>query len=165
MSLREVVWGLVGTLVLTPAAPCADDKLPEAAQTILDKAEHLELLSLDPSPQSEKPKETFHEYKVLGKTAIKDAEVRKMLLAALNKGIKDANPNVSAGCFHPRHGIRATHDGKTVELVICFECISLQVFLGEKREGWPAVTRSPEATFDKVLREARVPLAPKPKDK
>ena len=32
-----------------------------------------------------------------------------------------AGPNPSA-CFIPRHGLRATYNGKTVEVIICFQC-------------------------------------------
>lgn len=33
-----------------------------------------------------------------------------------------------AACFDPRHGVRAVHGGHTVDLVICFECLSLKVY-------------------------------------
>ena len=61
-------------------------------------------------------------------------------------------------CFNPRHGIRATHDGKTVELVICFECSSFDIYSGSEgsveKTKHLLVGKSPEATFNKVLKDA-----------
>jgi len=37
---------------------------------------------------------------------------------AIGKG-----PNQSAKCFIPRHALRVTKDGETVDVVICFECV------------------------------------------
>ena len=99
------------------------------------------------------------------KTAVKDAKVRAAILKSLNMahpGERGHRRSLlqSAACFNPRHGIRATHDGKTVDLVICFECFSLQVFLGDTKAG-ALTTDSPPPTFDRVLRKAKVPLPPK----
>jgi hypothetical protein len=99
----------------------------------------------------------FHGFRILGKTTLKD-ETRKTIVAGLYKGIKDSDGSVAA-CFNPRHGIRATADGKTVDIVICFECHSLLTYLGEMKAS--ALTApTPEATFNKVLTEAKVPLPP-----
>lgn len=152
----------VGSLALAclvvTAAPRADNKLPEAARTILEKAEQFELLSVDPKPQKEDEKDGFHGHKVLGKTAVKDADVRKQLVEALVKGMEgEITP---AKCFNPRHGIRATHDGKTVELLICFECAQLQVYDGPAGQGkFLLVSKAPEPVFDKVLQDAKIPKA------
>ena len=66
-------------------------------------------------------KDTFRRWKVLGKTAVKDADARKALLAALDKGIADHAEKsrkevemgllVESGCFQPRHALRATSGG------------------------------------------------------
>jgi hypothetical protein len=141
-----------------------DNKIPDEARAILEKAEQIELLSLDPARGEEKPKDDFHGFKVLGKTVVKDAEVRKKLIAAFEKGVAE-NKGEAALCFNPRHGIRASHDGKTADFVICFECFHGHVHVGEKKLEGFLTTDSPEAAFDKVLKDAKVPLAEKPKKK
>jgi hypothetical protein len=140
--------------------PPVGDKVPEHLLTLLEKADQFELLSLNPQRSKEKAADDFHGYKVLGKTTVKDAEVRKKLVAALKKGVED-NDGAAAGCFNPRHGIRATRDGKTAEFVICFECLFVQVFVGDKLEKGLRTTNSPKDTFDGVLKEAKVPLPEK----
>jgi hypothetical protein len=125
-------------------------------------ASEIELYSLDPSFGG-RQEEGFHGWKILGKTTIKDAEPRKALAAAFKKGVED-NEGVVAGCFIPRHGIRVKYDGKTVDLVICFQCYSFQHFVDDKQGKGGPMTPSPQPLFNKVLTDAKVPL-PKPADK
>jgi hypothetical protein len=160
---------LLALLTLIPfgvAARSADKEkdgaIPDQARTVLEKAEQIELLSLHPDRPLDKPKEDFHGWKVLGKTVVKDAETRKKLVAALARGVKE-NKGEAALCFNPRHGIRATHDGKTADFVICFECFHGRVYVGDKELKGFLTTDSPEKEFDKVLTDAKVPLAEKPK--
>ena|SRR5260370_6484365 len=162
---RVTVLLAIATLLTTFYACAAEEKenrLPADAKTILEKAEQFELFSLDPSVEGMKDKGGFHGWKVLGKTVVKEAEVRKKILADLDKGISDSDGN-GAKCFDPRHGIRAKRDGKIVDLVICFECGWIYVFRDDKaeRQGVAVTTGKPQAGFDKVLKDAEVPL-PKP---
>ena len=87
------------------------------------------LISLDPNlePKDGKDADRFHGWKVLGQTTIKDADVRKKVLDAVLKGIQE-NKGEAANCFQPRHGLHATHEGKTVDLVICFECLQIRAY-------------------------------------
>src|SRR5262249_56401493 len=98
--------------------------------TYREKAKELELYSLARSERG--VKDGFHGWKVLGSTTVKDAETVKKLAAAFKKGVEENN-GIVAACFNPRHGIRLTHDGKTVDLVICFECFSVQEFVADKQ--------------------------------
>jgi hypothetical protein len=138
-------------------------KLPKEAKEILDGAEKFELYSLDPAGGMLKKGEEsggFHGWKVLGKTEIKDAGTLKKVRTAIDKGIAEGEG--AAGCFIPRHGIRATMKDRTVDLVICFECVSMMVFVKDKTHAvW--TSDSPQPTLDKILRDANVPL-PKQKD-
>jgi hypothetical protein len=152
----------VATLLTTLCARAAEEKenkLPADAKVILEKAEQFEMFSLDPSVERVKGKDGFHSWKVLGKTVVKKAEVRKQILADLDKGISDSDGN-GAKCFDPRHGIRAKHDGKTIDLVICFECGWIYVFHDDnaERRGVAVTNGKPQTIFDKVLKDAEVPL-------
>ena len=66
---------------------------------------------------------------------------------------------MAAACFIPRHGIRMTSGRDTVDLVICFECLSVNVYVNDKREKGFLTTRDPQPTFDAVLKAAGVKLA------
>ena len=139
-----------------------ENKVPDELQTFLEKAEKFELLSLSPEYLQEKPKDGFHGWRILGKTAVKEADDRNNLVATFKKGVAD-NKGIAAACFNPRHGIRVTHDGKTADFVICFECFQVQAYVGDTREKGFLITDSRASTFDAVLKEAMVPLAEKAK--
>jgi hypothetical protein len=150
--------GLSGSVLVAQEG----NRLEPRLNKILDGAVTLEFYSLDPTPRKEKPQDDFHGWKVLGKTVVKSKATRSQLLEALRQGIAD-NTGIAAACFNPRHGIRAKADGKTLDLVICFECLSIQIFLDDKRTS-VLTADTPQETFDKILKAAGVPLPPKPKD-
>jgi hypothetical protein len=134
-------------------------KLPEKAQTVLDKATTIEIWSLEPEKEKDPNKEAFHGWKSLGKTSIQGDE-KKKLLEALTKGL--AANAVGARCFIPRHGLRAVNDNVTVDLVICFECSWVHVYV-DKADKPEVITvdKSPAAEFDKVLKNAKIRVTEK----
>jgi RNA polymerase sigma factor (sigma-70 family) len=141
------------------------NQLPAAVKAILAKAEQFELLSLDPysdRPDREKPKDAFHDWGILGKTLAKNKRDRDSIVSAVQKGISESDGK-AAKCFRPRHGIRAVQDGKKVDLVICFECSIIEIYLDGKRANPVLTSGSPQVVLDRVLADAKVPLAPKGK--
>ena len=162
-SIHSLTLGLA--VLLLPAACAGQEKnvIPDHVKTILENATKYEVYSLDPGP-GEGVKDGFHRWKVLGKTTVMAETKRATLLEALSKGVAD-NKGEAAKCFIPRHGLRATHDGKTIDLVICFECMHVYVYAdpkdSEKKSDSFFTTGSPEEAFDKVLKDAGVPLAKK----
>lgn len=140
------------------------NKIPHELQAILKQADQFELLSLNPTelPQDTIPKDSFHDWEVLGQTIVKNAETRKQLIAAFKKGVEE-NEGIVAACFTPRHGFRVTHGSKTADFVICFECLQVHAYIGDQWEKSFLITASPQDLFDSVLKEAKVSLAEKPK--
>ena len=53
-----------------------------------------------------------------------------------------------AKCFNPRHAVRAEKDGEVVELIICFECNHMYVYLGEERVAVPTFGAGGEALHE-----------------
>jgi hypothetical protein len=137
-------------------------QLPELAKAILDKSSEISLYSLDPEAKADKENE-LHGWKVLGKTTVKEAEARNKLLSALEKSIAEPGRG-GFKCFDPRHAIRATHDGKSVDLVICFECGWVYVYIDGKAAAHLEMDTVAQPPFDDVLLKAKVPLAKKPKE-
>ena len=147
-------------LTLGVLAGCDQRKgVPSNVLTSLDQAQKYELLSLDPLVRGTTD-DHFHGWKVLGRTTVDDPSVRKKLNDALKEGARVGAQGPMA-CFNPRHGIRTTRDGKTLDLVICFECVQVYVYEGKDKTGNFLISASPEATFDDVLRAGGVPLAKK----
>jgi hypothetical protein len=109
-----------------------------------------------PVPRDQKPKDGFRGWNVYGKTELKTAESRKKVLGVAQA----ARPGHGAKCFDPRHAIRATTDGKSVDLLICFECHWVYVFPGEGGETVRLTIGDHQAVLDQILKDADVPLAP-----
>lgn len=151
--LALVLVGLSGDHVL------GQPKLPDRVKQAADKAEKVELISLDPDQDEKKDaKDAFYGWKVLGRTEVKGLE-RDKLLAALEKGVRESK-GMGARCFIPRHGVRFFNGKEELDLVICFQCSWIHIRSGEMRE---VITVAPgvQATLDEILKEAKVPL-PRP---
>jgi len=136
--------------------PNAKNRMPPGIIEILEKADRFYLLSLDPNLvpstleelQKRKQRESFHRYSVLKKVEIADKAKRARLLQALYRGV-EGNRGVVAACFNPRHGISATFEGKAADLVICFECLQVQIH--GAIEGAVLVTHDPQREFNEAL--------------
>jgi hypothetical protein len=136
--------------------------LPPQTRQVLDNGPQFILYSLDPQSRGMKPadlkgKPIFHQYIILGQTPLKNAQTRADVLSALYKGIR-TNKGGAAKCFNPRHGIRAVQGNQTVDLVICFECRQIKIYDGNGQHN-ASTESSPQPVFDRVLSQARVPLA------
>lgn len=138
-------WILVGSL----AGLRADDSLT--------------LYSIDPTEiaagKEPEPGELFHRHLVLGKIDIADAAARRQIVSSVKSGVARGNPFVAKACFWPRHGIRAVSGGRTVDLLICFQCDSVAVYRGETVASDP-ISDSPKPLLNEYLTSAGVPLAP-----
>jgi hypothetical protein len=159
---------LIAFLVILGSAGCSGQKaskLPSAAKSILENADQIELLSIDPGhPERDEPPPNgdYYSWKVLGRTTIEDSDTRNSIVSAVERGIEEEG--MPAKCFDPRHAIHASHKGKTVDLLICFQCKQILVYLdGERQDPYLLTSSSPEPVLDKVLTQANVPLAEKPK--
>lgn len=163
MRLASLVMPFALVMLLQPShAADNENKLPDEVRAILDKADEIELISLDPKRLKD-PKDGFHGYKVLGQATVRKDD-KNTAVAAISKGIKESVLG-GALCFSPRHGIKATHDKKTVELVICFECEHVHVYMGGELVDRLHTTADPQKAFDKLLTDAKVPLPGKPEKK
>src|SRR5262245_35288502 len=84
-SFVHALYSLVLACLFAGAALGQDNTLPQDAKKILESADQLVLFSIDPRTEKEHPKDGFHGYKILGKTALK-GDKRKELVTALLKG-------------------------------------------------------------------------------
>lgn len=142
--------------ILPLALRFSSNHLPSTAIEILQHADHFELLSLDPRLQSSPENDSFHGYRVLRRVTISDATARKKLISALRQGMRE-NSGIAA-CFNPRHGIHAENNGRQADLVICFECLQVQLF-GDA-QGEFLVSGSPQSIFDGTLKASSNALTP-----
>ena len=140
---------------LVTFAPAEEkNQLPDAVATALEKAGKLEVYSLDGDKTD---KDGWHGWKQLGKTTVEKEEAAKVA-TAVKKGVTEGDKG--ARCFIPRHGVRAVYDGKTYDLVICFECGWVYVYVDKSDKPTVLmISESPHKALDKILTDAKVPLA------
>ena len=162
--VRSMLVAVALTMSMGALIRAGDNPIPDQFKKALEKAETLELYSLDPSAPPAKGDADFHGWKLLGKTELKK-EARTKVVAAFKKGVEEADQKVAAACFSPRHGIRVQLDGKSYDFVICFECVRVVIYGGKAKEndGFH-VSKSPTEVFNKSLTDAKVKLPKQPKD-
>ena len=142
--------------------PACSQPIPTDAGLAIEDATEFELFSLDPFPEKRaNRKRNFRRWSILGSTIIKDQETRERLIAEFKTAVADHRGGADK-CFNPRHGIKVVHEGSTHEFVVCFECFQVRWYIdGVEKSGF-LISDSPQASFDTVLTDAKVPLAEKP---
>jgi hypothetical protein len=161
-------WMLGAAVALLIAATAGADerppenKLPAPVLAALEKAEGVELYSLDGDTDNPAG---WHGAKVLGKATVTAAADRKALASALRKGVEEGRDG--ARCFVPRHGVRVSHAGKSYDLLVCFECHWLYVYTDDSDKPLVLmVSESAQKVLNKLLTDAKVSLAkPEKKEK
>lgn len=118
------------------------------------------LFSLDGTFEGDVSKiegEAFHGYPVLGKLEVDSASERYNVHHAILQGVEDEDGDGMKRCFWPRHGVRLSMNGKTVEYLICFECNQIHEYVDGEETWWKATSNTPAAELDKLLSAAGVP--------
>lgn len=114
--------------------------------------------TLRPSDEDLKSEDKFHGYPILGKVELKELAVREQLVDAFKSG-SPGDHHKTASCFWPRHAISTISGEKKIDYVICFECIAYRVNDGDDSVSHN-ITRTPQSQFNKILKDAGLPLAP-----
>jgi len=144
----------MGTLLGLGACRSSGEPFSEEASRVLRSPDQLELLTLHPYPHESPPldpEEDFHGYRVLGRARLVGAQVQQDLLELIREGVRRSD-GTAAACFNPRHGVRAVRGDEAVELVICYECLTLRVHgPGGAREGH-TTSSAVEAGVERIFR-------------
>ncbi len=143
------------------------NSLSKTSKDLLTRAQHIELLSLNPSRVDvkkvgsewtyQKVDGPFHGYRVLGSTKVAN-DTQQTLIKAIDSAIAKTGFWYEAECFDPHHGIRAAADGKIIEMVICFQCHRIDVYIDGKIEEHVSTTSSPQKFLNHLLTAAKVPF-------
>lgn len=144
-----------------PTSQKLDALLPKGARHILEQSPRWILFSVNPRENYEPNKQAFHRHEILGQTVIANAHEKRELLASLYDGFVPAQGNnMKFGCFNPRHGIRATLNGKTMDLLICFRCRQFNGYLNDHQFAtYEFINYAPADKFNATLTTAGVPIA------
>lgn len=147
---------------LLPPIPKTDEidlgnRISAPVRVILENAESVEVFSLHPVKPETEPKDGFHGYKSFGSVKVAKAETRKEVVTKFIKGVMDYKGD-GFRCFDPRHGLRVTAGGKTVDFVICFECANVRVYVGDENQTGFFIGPGPHDLLTKLLKDAKIEL-------
>jgi hypothetical protein len=108
--------------------------------------------------------ERFHDYPVLGKVEITERNQLHEIVKAIKKGLVPPILKILGenACFIPRHGIRVIDSGHTIDLILCFECKNIEVYLDGRRSYYGPITLEAEPALARSLSSAGVSVLPTP---
>jgi hypothetical protein len=152
-SMITVSYLAMGILMSTPQLSYAGlPSFPKQLIEQLNQAESITLYSLGAATNASANSrhEQFLGQNVITQVAVTNDALRRKVVEALVQGSLQ-NTGIQSGCFIPRHGLHATSQGKTIDLLICFECL--------KVEHHPAgefyfISREPSVILNQVLGES-----------
>ncbi len=97
---------------------------------------------------------TFYDNYILGQTQISGSTKSDAIHTLYQGLVKGAVPMM---CFEPRLGMRAVKNGRTLDMVICFECQQMVLRMNGKQAGGGLISSRYKPYFDKLFDAAKVP--------
>lgn len=138
----------------TPASPSAVERLKPVQDELI-------LYAIDPFQrpmESDNDDKQFRGYLIVGKVAITEPAGRQEILKAIADGFTEG-PQVPAACFWPRHGVHVVTNGKSIDYVICYECLGARIYTAEGTSG-KTTAATHQAVLNAPLAAAGIKLAP-----
>jgi hypothetical protein len=84
------------------------------------------------APEAESPPKeiaTFHGWPIFGTAHVTSTQEVRSIIRSVIQGVERYRSE-PIGCFFPRHGVRAaSKDGWIIDLVICYQCQNMEVYL------------------------------------
>ena len=157
--MRAPLFFLIAVVAMMPSARCrATQALSKEVEAALDSASSVTLYSLEPWTDPDLKVTRFHGYRVLGKTRL-DSEAKMQAIAAIQTAISSfVDPGYVAACFDPRHALHITNAGHSYDILVCYQCMDVQVFRDQQSIAWLGAVGSPD-TLNALLSKARVPIS------
>ncbi|HEY1169819.1 MAG TPA: hypothetical protein VGH19_00495 [Verrucomicrobiae bacterium] len=133
---------------------------PGTLKKQLREADELTLYALWTTNAQTALQEKFHDYPITGKVELKNHPRRQTTIEGLIQGSETNSTEMV--CFYPHHGLRAVHQGKTIDLLICFGCGKVEHHPSGK---FYHMHKSTQPVLDSIFVDAGVPLPPEKKTK
>lgn len=160
-SLLTALYLCMGVLLATPYFIYAGSPpFPDKLKTQLREADELTVYALWTTNDQQQTSQQFHNYPTAGTVNLKNHPKRLEVIEGLILGSETNSTEMA--CFYPHHGLRVIHQGKTIDLLICFGC--------GKVEHLPSgafyhMHKSTQPALDSLFAEAGIPLPPESKKK
>lgn len=137
-----------GAVCLLSGLGCRPALVP--ALESLNRTDQFEIYALEPSDGDRSGPSAFHGFTIVGRANVDDSSSQRTIAEIVDRGVRMGGNQ--ARCFNPRHGIHATGSGRTVDLVICYECSSIVVH--ENGQSSTLVTGNVQGDLDAAFQSA-----------
>ncbi len=148
--LLTLAWLSLGACCTRPSSPSpgatigsldVPPQLPAGVHEVLRSATEFELFAVHPYPHSIQADglqdaEQLDGFAILGQVTVLDETLRRDVVSVLYSGV-EASDGSLAMCFNPRHALHASAGGRELELLICYECLTIKVKLDGKVQTVP----------------------------
>lgn len=131
-----------------------NESLPRKVREILEKAEKIEILA-EVLGENDYDSREFSPNRI---AIIIDEKDKKEVLETF---YRDASAGLNASaCYIPHHGIRATYQGRTVEIEICYQChlFAVNSPFGEFNGGLPFESQKSEDVLNRIIKNQSVEI-------
>lgn len=128
-----------------------------AVEQEVASANSIELVSLNPSPPNPAVAilGSLEGFAILGAAVTSEKGEIVQIAQSLAQGIRSTD-GFMAMCFNPRHAIRYTVEGKTVVLLVCFECHRGEILRNGSKTTF-LTSRKPEVGWDRIFARHGLP--------
>lgn len=140
--------------------PNPGDAVPLNVREVLERPDTFTLLSMDPSPPREDldPETSIDRWAITGEAVVRDPANRAQAVMLLYEAVRQSDGR-AAMCFDPRHALRATKDGVEVAVLICFECLTIRVYVDGVREGGATISDRLERNMSELFARHQLTIA------
>jgi hypothetical protein len=146
------------------AVPAAGNRLTESWENWLRTSDSMVLIAIDPlalRDYSDAKRDALQRGERLderGRLSLTDPAERARVGEALIADVA-AGQSLDMMCFNPRHVVKATKDGKVLTLVICYQCLAVEVYEEDKNQVTLNLSCSSAPLLNHLLTTAGIPLA------
>jgi uncharacterized protein len=120
------------------------------------------LYSLQPWGGPDIPEWDFHGHHVLGHVDL-SPEQAKTAVAALKDAVAAGDANTFSMCLiNPRHGLRFKTEGGTYDILICYQCLQLEIYQNDLSLPFHGMIGGNADALNGLLKAARITLADSP---
>ena len=134
----------------------SDYEFPAEVALALKAPSKATLYSLEPWEEAAPGESTLHGFKIIGQLNL-DRDLEKTVAAQFKAAITTWD-GTGAGCFDPRHALTVTSEGKTYDILLCYECGEIEIFSGKPMIA-DMRARGTGETLNAILSAHKVPLS------
>ncbi|MGE0706469.1 MAG: hypothetical protein AB7N76_15460 [Planctomycetota bacterium] len=140
---------LAEALTPLPSGPAVDRAFPPAVREVLEAPERCELLALVCEREAMPDEQVLgREWPIVARAALSPAKARRAV-AGIFQDVLDGS--AMAMCFEPHHGLIARKGRHEVQLVICYTCLQVYVYLDGEQLGGGAMATASRPLLEELL--------------